>query len=154
MKGGAIVVLNIPSLIGLGKSGYVELGPVLDISMGGLAVQYIDNKKRQADCLELSISLPPEGHKLEKIPFEIVSDVVVAQLPDAKVIRKRCVQFGELNSYQSFQLESFIKEYATTIIKDRRSGLDRRHFNDPQFEDEAFRATHEKRFMGERRQSA
>ena len=153
MTSGAIVMLNKPSLIGLGKPSYVELGPVVDISMGGLAIQYFNSKHRQIDCFELSLSLPGEGIKVEGLPFEIVTDFKVAQLPDGREIRKRCVQFGKLDSYKSFQLETFIKNNTSEIVKDRRSGFDRRQFNDPRFNDETFKAHNERRVLGERRQA-
>ncbi|MBT8352830.1 MAG: hypothetical protein KJO26_16545 [Deltaproteobacteria bacterium] len=117
MIGGATVMLHKPSIIGFGKPSYIELGPVIDISMGGLSVKYINNKERQTDdCFELSLSLPNDGIKLEEMPFEGVADFKVAELPDGREVRKRCVKFEKLDSYKSFQLETFIKKNTTPII--------------------------------------
>ncbi len=41
IKGGAIVLLHKPRLIDIGKPKMIELGPVIDISMGGLAVSLL-----------------------------------------------------------------------------------------------------------------
>jgi len=153
MTSGAAVMLHKPSLIGFGKTSYIELGPVIDISMGGLAVKYINSKKRQTDCFELSLSVANDGIKIEGMPFEVVADFKVAELPDGREVRKRCVEFEKLDSYKSFQLETFIKNNTTTIITERRSGKDRRQFNDPRFKDEEFRAHHNRRILGERRES-
>ncbi|MFC1488903.1 hypothetical protein ACFL6B_03545 [Thermodesulfobacteriota bacterium] len=153
MKSGAIVMLHKPSLIGFGKVSYIELGPVIDISMGGLAVKYINSKKRQIDCFELSLSVANDGVRVEGMPFEVVADFKVVELPDGIEVRKRCVQFGKLDPYKSFQLETFIKNNTTTIITERRSDVPRRQFNDPRFKDEEFRAHHDRRVLGDRRQS-
>ena len=151
MTSGATVLLHKPSLIGFGKPSYIELGPVIDISMGGLATKYFNSKKRQTDCLELSLSVANDGIKAEGLPFEIVADFKFADLPDGREVRKRCVEFGKLDSYKLFQLETFIKNYTTKIITERRSGMDRRQINDPKFRDEEFRAHHNRRILGERR---
>ena len=144
-------MLHKPKLIDIGKPRLVELGPVIDISMGGLSVQYIETKKRTIDSDVLSISVPDAGVKLENISFEVVSDNVKAALPDERKIRMRCVKFGKMSPYQTFQLETFIKKYTTSEGFDRRFGLDRRKFNDPKFEEEAYRTLYDRRRGGERR---
>ena len=151
INGSAIVMLNKPSLISLGKPRFIELGPVIDISMGGLAVQYIENKKRSTQCDELSINVPGKGIQLESIPFTVISDVEIAVMPDSTRIKNRCVQFGELSSYQAFQLEAFINKHGADIARNRRSDLKRRQLDDPKFEDEDYRVLYDKRYMGERR---
>lgn len=144
-------MLHKPRLIDIGKPRLVELGPVIDISLGGLAVQYIENKKRILDTDVLSVTIPGAGIKLEKIPFEVISDTITAELPDARKIRTRCVKFGKLSPYQAFQLESFIKNYTNSDGFDRRTGTDRRDFDDPQFDDESYRTLYDRRMLGERR---
>lgn len=144
-------MLHKPRLIEIGKPRLLELGPVIDISMGGLSVQYIENKKRITDSNVLSLAIPEEGLKLENIPFEVVSDTIKAQLPDARNIRTRCVKFGKLSPYQTYQLEVFIKNYTSQQGHDRRNGHDRRQFDDPRFDDEDYRILYERRINGERR---
>ncbi|MBW1841562.1 MAG: PilZ domain-containing protein [Deltaproteobacteria bacterium] len=151
INGSAIVMLHRPSLLGLGKPTLIELGPIIDISLGGLAIQYVDSKKRQTECFELSISVPDKGIVLEGLPYEIILDREVATLPDSRKIRNRCVQFEELTSYQKLKLEAFIKKHTAEIIRDRRSGIQRRQLDDTRFHEQAFKALHEKRVMGERR---
>ena len=152
--GGAIVLIKKTRFIEVGKPRLVELGPIIDISMGGIAVQYVEKKQRTIESDELAIALLPKEIKVEPIPFKIVSDIAVAQLPDGKTIRNRCMEFGKLTDYQSFQLESFIQQYTTAIDRDRRSGLDRRQYNDPRFEDEEYRELYERRIHGDRRKNS
>jgi len=149
-KGGAIVLIKKTRIIEVGKPAFVELGPLIDISMGGLSAQYIENKQRTIESDTLAISIPAESVQVEPMPFEIIKDVEVTKMPDGKSIRTRCVQFGKLTDYQSFQLKSFIKQHTTAIIKDRRTGS-RRQYDDPRFEDEEYREMYERRIITERR---
>lgn len=152
IKGSAIVILHKPRLLELGKPRYIELGPILDISVGGLAVQYFETKDRLTECTELSITVPDEGIKVEKVNFKTISDVQSAEIPGSKTIRTRRAEFQDLTSYQRFQLESLLKKYGTGIVFDRRSGKERRQFKDPRFDDEDFAAHNERRIFGERRE--
>lgn len=151
IKGSAIVLLQKPRLMNIGKPKTVELGPVVDISMGGLAVQYMENKKRSLDGDLLSIQVPDNGVKLDGLRFKVVSDRVLATLPDGRKIHNCCIQFQQLSAYQSFQLESFIKGHAHHGAGERRNRPDRRMFEDPRFQDEHYRNAFERRSGLERR---
>lgn len=144
-------MLNRPRLITLGKPRIIKLGPVIDISMGGLAVQYIETIERLKDSSKLSIIIPPNDIAVADIPFTTVTDVAIAELPDSREIRNRCLQFGKLLPRQTFQLEAFINKYGFDLLQDRRTGEDRRKKNDPQFDDGSYRIIYEKRVVGERR---
>lgn len=133
IKGGAIVLLHKSRLIEIGKPKLIELGPVIDISMGGLAVQYIESKNRKQEFETLSISIPSLKVTLADLQCRIVSEKVVGSLPDGKQIYNRCVEFLNLTSVQNLQLESFIRKHTFHTIPDRRSGKDRRHSEDPDF---------------------
>lgn len=104
-------MLHKPRTIKLGKPKLVELGPIVDISWGGIAVQYIDSKERQINSSELSISIPPDGIKVENIAFRTVSDVEVAELPDNKKIRRRNIKFEDMNQKQKAKLVSFLQNF-------------------------------------------
>jgi hypothetical protein len=148
---GAVVILNKPQLKGLLGIKRVELGPIVNISMGGLAVQYVENKHRSAEYSELSIYFPSEGIVLDRVPFETISDFEITQMPDDKVIRKRCVKFGTLTTYQAFQLEEFIKKNGTKCLEDRRAQKDRRKFQDPRYGDPKYEETFTDRRSGKDR---
>ena len=139
--------------IEIGKPKLVEFGPIVDISMGGLAVQYLDNKSRVFESEELAISTTSDDIKVEAIPFKTLSDKEVSRIPGGKTIRNRCVEFGRLSAYQTYQLESFIKQNAAEINRDRRTGDERRQYDDPRFEDDAYREIYEQRMQVERRKS-
>lgn len=151
---GAVVLLNKPQLKGLLGTKRVELGPIVNISMGGLAVQYVENKERSQEYSELSIYFPSEGIVLDKMPFETISDFEITRIPDDKVIRKRCVKFGNLTTYQAFQLEEFIKKNGTKCLEDRREDNDRRQFQDPRYGDPKYEETFIDRRSGKDRRKS
>jgi hypothetical protein len=121
VKCGAIVVLNKPKLLKFTKPRQIKLGPIIDISKGGLAVQYIDNKKRLNDCVDLNITLITstsasdvfEETLVQNIPFKVVSDVEVAKLANSIDVRRRSIQFGDLTGVQKAHLAQFIHSLET-----------------------------------------
>jgi len=133
IKGGAIVMIHKPRLLEIGKPKLIELGPVIDISMGGLAVQFVANKQRQQDAETISISIPSVGVTLSDLQCKVILEKVITSLPNGKQIYNRCVEFVNLTSVQNLQLESFIRKHTFHTIPDRRSGKDRRRNTDPQF---------------------
>ncbi|MFH1981451.1 MAG: hypothetical protein ABIL58_06390 [Pseudomonadota bacterium] len=151
IKGGAIVLLHKQRVIDIGSPKLIELGPIIDISLGGLAVQYVENKKRAITATELSISVPSEGIALSGLEFLMISDKAIAQLPDGKLIRNRCVEFANLAPQKRFQLESFINHYSMNLKRDRRAGIDRRQYNDPKFADEDYYRMYNRRTSIDRR---
>jgi len=133
IKGGAIVLLHKPRLMDIGKPKTVELGPVIDISMGGLAVQFVESKNRLQDSETISISIPSTGISLGNLQCTTISEKIIASLPNGKQIYNRCLEFRNLTSVQGLQLESFIRKHTFHSIQDRRSGKDRRNSKNPDF---------------------
>lgn len=132
-ESGSLVLAYPARMFGLVDAKPIELGPIINISLGGLMAQYISSKERERPCSELSISLHRYGIQVERIPCETLADFEVARLPDGKTIRNRSVKFGKLTSYQTFRLEEFIKKHSAGCLLDRRSGRDRRQKKDPRY---------------------
>ena len=119
--------------------------------MGGLAVQYLEHKSRTFDSDRLSVSVPDKGVKLEGLAFRVVSDRSLAKMPDGRMIHNCCIEFKNLGAYQNFQIENFIANHTHRPAGERRSGNERRRFEDPRFQDEQYRLTFERRGASERR---
>ena len=149
--GGVLVLIRKPRFIEVGKPQMIEFGPLVDISMGGLAVNYVESKQRVVNSEELAITIASEGVKVERMPYTVVKDVEVATMPDGKKIRNRCVEFGILSDYQVFQLKSFIQAHTVEVRRDRRIGGNRRQSDDPRYEDEIYRNLYERRILDDRR---
>ena len=133
------------------KPRLIELGPLVDISMGGLAFQYIESEERVFEGEELAISVAGEGVKLGPVSFKTCLELNVACTPDGKKIKKRCVAFKNLTTYQNFQLKSFIENHALEHKKDRRAGNDRRQYDDPRFDNDDYRMMYDLRLEIDRR---
>ena len=126
-------MLHKARLLDVGKPKLIELGPVIDISMGGLAVQFVESKTRLQALETISISIPSIGVALPDLQCNVILEKVLTTLPNGKKIYNRCVEFINLTKVQNLQLESFIRKHTFHTIPDRRSGKDRRVFNDPNF---------------------
>lgn len=148
---GTIVLLHFADLKSYLMGGRVELGPIINLSLGGLMVQYIDSKDRQRKANELSILSKSDGLRVKKIPFETLTDFEVARLPDGKTVRNRSVKFGQLTREQTFQLEAFIKTHGVKTVPDRRGQGDRRSDEDRRYEDPEFNLLHDRRSGLDRR---
>lgn len=109
-------MIHKPSLLKLGKTVMVKLGPIKDIGMQGLAVQYVDQKNLLRNVNELSIAIPDGRIVVDKIKFEAVTDFEVGELPKSGKIRTLCVHFTRLLPLQKIQLERFIDEHATEMV--------------------------------------
>ncbi|MCK5783461.1 MAG: PilZ domain-containing protein [Desulfobacterales bacterium] len=105
---GAIVAFKKKHLFNFGKQRLVKLGPITDISMGGVAVQYIESKIQHTEYNELTILNSAGNIEFDKVPFKIVRDEIVAELPNSKRIKKRGMRFGKLSNYQVARLQYFI----------------------------------------------
>jgi len=109
---GAVVTISRPSLLKLGKSVQVTLGPIKDIGMKGLAVQYVETKKLLDNVKSMSIMVPGKGVVVENLRFRTVADFEVAHLSNSKSIRTLCVSFDKLMPMQKVKLERFIDDCA------------------------------------------
>lgn len=151
VKDGALVILEKPRIMGFLGQTRVEFGPIVNLSMGGLASQYIENKKRMKPYPQISIVIPGGKKIIERIAYEIIADFQIAEMPDGKIIRNRCVKFQHMTSFHTFQLDDYIREFSTSYIMDRRSGEERRKFEDQRYEDPEWKTRKERRSGKDRR---
>lgn len=91
-----------------------KLGQIIDISMGGVCFKYIDtfNDDQEAGTQkENSIFLSSMGHYLGDLPVNTVGDYPITDEPSfsSMGVRKRHVQFVDLNSKQLFNLDYYIR---------------------------------------------
>ncbi len=100
----------------LGKYGKVKLGPIKDIGMKGLAVQYVSDREVEDKSHLLSVMMPEEEDAVEDIKYTKVKDFEVARLPNSsKSIRTLCVCFKKLLPIQKARLEYFIEQYGVEL---------------------------------------
>ncbi len=117
VKHGAMALAVKPPSLLKKKPVHVRLGPIKDIGMKGLAVQYVDSKNILKKVDKLCIMVPGKGVIVENIPFSVVKDFNVAELPDCKKIKTLCVAFQNMSPVQKVQLENFINEYGDQLVR-------------------------------------
>ncbi len=95
-----------------------QLGQIVDISMGGLAFNYIAVGGNADRAFELDILLAYKGLYMKKVQFMTISDFQIAnKSPFSPItLRRHGVKFGELMPKQRSMFKNFLKEY--TIYKD------------------------------------
>ncbi|MEE8430625.1 MAG: hypothetical protein V3S16_05200 [Candidatus Desulfatibia sp.] len=107
---------------------YKKIGPIRDINRDGFAFRYIGQEEQICGPLKVDILYSGSGLYVRKIKSKAIADFKTDKklLSNSLAIRQCCVQFGELTEDQTAHLENFIKKYGH-----RRSGKDRRQFDDP-----------------------
>lgn len=89
------------------------VGPIKDISRGGLAFTYISEDELPQGSFTMDLLFGDEDFYLKDIPSKIITDFEIADQPSfSSIPLRRCsVQFGEMNPLQISQLESFTRNY-------------------------------------------
>jgi len=92
---------------------FSNLGKVKDISLGGLALEYVLNKTKNKGSSEIDIFLTDDSLYLPRIPSKIIYDREIDE-EYRSVKKKRCgLQFGDLTPTKKSQLEYFIQKYTS-----------------------------------------
>ncbi len=91
-----------------------KLGQIIDISMTGLSFKYIDTSnddKYENQIPEETVFLSSMGYYVGDLPFQVVSDYEVTNVPSfsSMKVRKRHVQFTDLSFKQLFDLDYYLR---------------------------------------------
>jgi len=94
-----------------------KLGQIIDISMGGICFKYIDTRNDDQNSgtqREDSIFLSSMGYYVGNLPFKTVADYEIINAPSfsSMRVRKRHIQFNELNFKQLFDLDCYLRNNA------------------------------------------
>ncbi len=92
-----------------------KIGQIKDISIDGLAFKYLADEARPNGAGELNIIIRQNNLHVQSIPIQTVSDFELAKENAFSTVRLRQqgVQFGELTSDQTSQLELILKHYTS-----------------------------------------
>lgn len=90
-----------------------RLGPIQDISRGGLSFVYFTDNGRIHGSDEMGIFHPGEDFYLTKVPFITIYEKKGVKSDPFSILRmnKRGIQFGKMIRYQKSLLDYFIKNY-------------------------------------------
>ena len=93
---------------------FTELGQIIDISRDGLSFRYINGAKPINDSFEIDIMISDGKFYLERLSLIPVSDCADRNGFSLRpLMRRRCVQFGDLMPNQIARLEYFIRNFTT-----------------------------------------
>jgi hypothetical protein len=85
---------------------------ILDISEGGLAFRYIGGAEDTGSISEIDILTSDTALCIEKVPFQVVSDLVMTGSGPRSYQLKRCSgRYGPLTPEQTGQLRTLIQGY-------------------------------------------
>jgi len=116
VKKGAFVEFDKPRFFKLGKP-LNGLAPLIDISRGGLGFKYVDGEMWSHDYDELTISKCHNEIKIDKVPFKVCSDSIIARISDSTAMRRCGIKFDNLESNQRTNLYSFMDAH---IVSEHR----------------------------------
>jgi len=104
------------AFVGVGPH-FNQVGPLTDISKGGLAFCYTARKK-QPNGLSLDIFLTDGDFYLSYVPFKAVFDSEISNNIAGYTPIRRCrVQFGDLTEIQLSHLEHLIENHTTSEVQ-------------------------------------
>ena len=144
MEGAFALIRSAPSKLGqikdmsrgevaiaIFKSKPILKGQIINISRRGLTFRYFPSEELSSQSVELDILFADIRFYLENLPFKTISNLDVDnEFPYSSLKRKQLrVQLGELDLHQISQLDYFIQN----CTMEKRSGQDRRQFDDPEY---------------------
>jgi hypothetical protein len=101
---------------------FAKVGKLKDISIGGLALEYITDEKSGLAYSQVDIFVRGEEFHLFKLPCKIIYDIRLdapgkAQASANTIIRKRCgVEFERITKKHKKQLEEFLSVYTVGMV--------------------------------------
>ncbi len=86
------------------------LGPVINISMGGLSFRYLDGNSARPSSDSIGIFLGSDDVLIDQIATRVISDRLVSQGSDFSQAptRQRSIQFINLTEEQHLRIQNFI----------------------------------------------
>lgn len=106
----------------LGKE-YTRVGKIIDISQGGLALEYIRGEVNAINSVEVDIFLVGNVFQLYNVPCKIVYDIQIHEphvnnnLVKLLTTKKCGIKFVELSEDINFQLKLFIDNHSEGFCK-------------------------------------
>jgi hypothetical protein len=109
------------------EPGFDKVGKIQDISILGLAFEYITDEVADIEVSRVDIFLRGEDFFISKIPCKVVYDISledpeVHQISPHKLMHKRCgLQFESLSNTGRVMIEQFMEAYTTGLVSGRKA---------------------------------
>jgi len=103
------------------EPGFNKVGRIQDISIMGLAFEYITDEVADFEVSKVDIFVLGEDFFISKIPCKVVYDISLetsgANHPPHGLMHKRCgLQFERLSNTRRFMIEQFIEAHTTGLV--------------------------------------
>ena len=112
LKTGVFVLFKKPRLLKLLQPKKVYFVEIIDLSITGLQAQYSAPVMLKYEHSMLSITLNDETVKIDDLPFKVVADNKVTNLPNNTQLRKCNLKFEDISDYHRKQLNHIIQAYS------------------------------------------
>ena len=99
------------------RGNYTKVGKICDISLNGLAFNYLAEKIYDETLNLVDIFLSKNGFHLSGVPCTVVCDQEECAYSSPVITQYRCcLKFERLNEEHSDKLEFFINNHTTGVI--------------------------------------
>ncbi len=108
------------------EPGFNKVGKIKDISILGLAFEYITDEVADFKVSKVDIFVSGEDFFISKIPCKVVYDIPLetsgANQPPNGLMHKRCgLQFESLSNTGRFMIEQFMEAHTTGLAHEKSS---------------------------------
>jgi len=117
LKDDIFITLSKPCLWKRHKTSRL-FAPIFNINFKGIAFKYINRGLFALEYNLISILLPNKMHAIEKLPFKVVHDKKISDLPHSLELRKRGGKFDFFNLEKKAEFEKFFYDYAMMDVTD------------------------------------
>jgi c-di-GMP-binding flagellar brake protein YcgR len=112
LRTGVFVLFKKPRLLKLLQPKKVNFAEILDLSLTGLQAQYSAPAMLKYEHPMLSITSNDGEVKIDDLPFKVVADNKVTNLPNNTQLRRCSLKFEDISDRHKIQLNQIIKSYS------------------------------------------
>lgn len=103
---------SIPTFVKLRSESEEDIGQLIEISKGGLSIQYFINEEKTRIYSELDIFTSDADFSIEGVPVQNISDAELKDMPfETEIIRRHGIKFEEMTEDQVSKLDYFLANY-------------------------------------------
>ena len=111
VKQGSVAEFKRPRLFNIGKARIAGRARIVEISSGGLTIQYAGYRMWPLDFRRLTIVVDEDQLVIEDLPITVVTDYKVDHTPDGVPVRRCGLKFDTLSKAAIAGITHFIKHY-------------------------------------------
>lgn len=111
VKHGSVAEFKRPRLFNIGKARVAGRARILEISPGGLTIQYAGHRMWPLDFSKLTIAVHQDRLIIEDLPVKVVTDYQIDQTQEGVPVRRCGLKFDALSKAAIAGITHFIQHY-------------------------------------------